>query len=127
MLNIKNTIAFLFILFALFLTNRIEVSIKGIQTHSLEFESAWDITQSPGSNENQNLTSFEGILQPAIRGNESNSSTFRNFKHNKKSFTLHSRLQSFLFSKFYFAYYRYGRTNKINTSPFYIAYHRLLI
>lgn len=127
MINKKNIIIFLFSLFVFFSTNGVGNSIATYQKQNSHIETSGNISQSSSLNDTQNISPIEGILQTSIKVNESNSPTFQNFKNSKKTSTLISFLQSFLFSKSYYLYYCSNRTNGIIKSPFYIAYHRLII
>lgn len=122
MMNKKHIISFLFALFVFFSTNVVGNSIDAKHTASKE-----SISQNPRSNDNHNIISIEGIIPILIKINESNNPTFQNFNGSKKSAFANSLLQSFLFSKSYYVYYCSKRINRIKISPFYIAYHRLII
>jgi hypothetical protein len=126
-MNTKNIISFLFSLFAFITINGFGNSIDTHQTNIIHIETTDDISQSPRPADNHNIIPIEGILQTSIKTNESNSPTFQDFKNSKKSLNSNSFLQSFLFSKSCYAFYCSNRTNSVNTSPFYIAYHRLII
>lgn len=123
MSNKPKIIAFLCLLFVVFSINSFGNSIANTK-HSEETEA---LSQNSHPEKGENIISFIGILQPSIKINESNNFTFQNFKNSKKSFNLNLSLQSFLFSKSCYAFYCSNRTNNVNTSPFYIAYHRLII
>lgn len=123
----KNILVFLLALFALFSTNGIGNSIVTKQINNRQTQATVSILKNPGSNDNHNIITIEGILQTSIKVNESNSPTFQNFNNSKKSSISNSFLQSFLFSKLYYAYYCSCRANSFSISHFYIAYHRLVI
>lgn len=127
MLNKKNIITLFFSLFVFFSTSGFGSSIDANQRHNRQTGTTGDISQSSDSNDNKSITSIDGILQTSIKVNESNSPTFENLKNGKKSFILNSHLLSFKFSKRYYTFYCLNRINRIKVSPFYIAYHRLII
>lgn len=127
MINKKNIIVFLFSLFAFIFTSGFGNSIDTHQIQNRPTETTSNISQRSCLNNSQRICPIEGILQASIKINESNSPTFQNFKNSKKYSILNSYLKSFLFSKSYYIYYCFNWTNKIITSPFYIAYHRLII
>ncbi len=126
-MNNKNIIAFIFSLFAFLSTNGFANSIDTRPSNNKHHETTDGISQSSHKTDSQNIVGIEGLLQTSIKVNESNAPTFQSFKNSKKSFNLNSSLKSFLFSKSYYACYCSDRINRINVSPFYIAYHRLLI
>ncbi len=125
MLNKKNTLAFFLFLFACLSINGFANSLHAHQTADRYTEtSSHVISQSSPSRNNESLISIHGILETLIKTNEHNGLNFQNFK-TKKSFSQHSVLGSSIFSKSWYAYYKFNRI--INSSPLYIAYHRLLI
>lgn len=127
MLSKKNIITLLFSLFVFFSTSGFGNSIDPRQTHDRQTKITGGVSQTSRSNDNQSISSIEGILQTSIKVNESNSSTFQNLKNGKKSLTFNSHFLSFQFSNPYYTFYCLNRKNRINASPFYIAYHRLII
>jgi hypothetical protein len=85
------------------------------------------ISQSSSEKSDQKVFDAEGILQACVKVNEINNLTFQNFKTGKKYFTLAlSCLSSASPISFYDSYFLL-RINRFRVSPFYIAYHRLII
>lgn len=122
MLNKKNIISFLCLLFICF-------SINGFasQTDNKHIEKKETVSQNSREITNERVIHIEGILQPSIKVNESNNLSLPNFKNGKKYFSLTFSCQSTAFSKSFYNSYSLVRMNRISISPFYIAYHRLLI
>lgn len=137
MINKKNRFAFLFSLFTFLsisgfatlrvATSKVANSIDKHQQENGQSEKTSNISSSSGSNDNPNIGSIEGILQTSIKINENNSPVFQNSKNSKRYSTFKAGLQSFLFSKSYYACYCSDLTNRINTCPFYLTYRRLII
>lgn len=123
MLNTKKIIAFISLLFVVLSADSFGNSIANTK----QSEETKALSQNSYPEKSENIVSLIGILQSSIKVNESNSPTFQNSKNSKNTFNLNSSLQSCLFSKFCYAFYCSGRINSVNTSPFYIAYHRLII
>lgn len=123
MLNKKKIIAFLCLLFVVISADSFGNSV----TDTKYSEKTEALSQNSNPENGENIISLIGVLQPSIKLNESNNFTFQNFKNSKKSFNLNLSFQSFLFSKSCYAFYCSNRINSVNTSPFYIAYHRLII
>lgn len=125
-MNKKNIITLLFSLFALISINGFGSSINAIPTpDNRNSNITTGISQI--SNETQYIICIEGIFQAYIKTNESNNPPFENFNNSKKNLNLNSRVLSFQFSNSCYTFYCVNRINRIKISPFYIAYHRLII
>ncbi len=75
----------------------------------------------------QRIMAVEGLLQPCVKVAESNSPVFQGFKNGKKYPALSvSGNYSLTFISFQRSYSRL-RSERAGASPFYIAYHRLII
>lgn len=123
MLNKKKIIAFLCLLFVVISADSFGNSI----TNSERSKRTEALSQNSHSEDSERIISLIGILQPSIKLNESNNFTFQNFKNGKKYFIPDLSWQSGTFSKFFYSSYCASRINSVNSSPFYIAYHRLII
>lgn len=127
MMNKKNIIAFLFILFVFYTINRVGNIIACNPKQHINVEQKVSVTQNSFPSAKETIFEIVGILQPSINANESNSTTFQNFKNIKKIFSLNSPLQLLLFSNSNYYFFCSKRINQIRISTLYIAYHRLII
>lgn len=128
MITKKNITAFLFFLFAFLSISGFANSTDARPVYTKHTEATnGGISQPLHNADNPSIVTIEGLLQTPIKINESNYPAFQNLKNSKKVFNLNFSLQSFLFAKSCYASYCSIRINSIHFSPFYIAYHRLLI
>ncbi|MBL0328232.1 MAG: hypothetical protein IPP64_02135 [Bacteroidetes bacterium] len=81
----------------------------------------------PASEQEQSLTAIKELSGCIIKGNEGRNFGFQNQHSFKKHLTTNlARVSSQSLSVFYPVYCQ-SLTNSFNSSPFYIAYHRLII
>ena len=123
MLNNKKIVTFLCFLFVVLSINSFGNSI-GENKHSEKTEA---LSQNSHSNNSENIVSLIGVLQPCIKLSESNNFTFQSFKNGKKYFSHDLSYHLDVIRKSFYVFYCAQRINSVKTSPFYIAYHRLLI
>jgi hypothetical protein len=123
----KHIIHFLFSLLVFVSTSSLASGIANKQLIDKPTEINGTISQPSDADDYQGIAAIEGILQTSIKVDESNGSVFQNIKNGKKVFGFDTTFLSFYFSESCYSFYCSKRVNKINTSPFYIAYHRLLI
>jgi len=77
--------------------------------------------------ENGFIFSNEGLFHQTIKENDSNNPTFNSYNNNKKYFSTNTVWKSSEFLKYHNLYYCTDRILKINISPLYIKYNRLII
>ena len=120
--NKKNII---FLLFSLFICLSVSAFAGRADRKPLEHQGT--ISQNKPRLVDEHVFSLEGILQPSVKVNESNSPTFQNFKTGKRNFSLAFSCFSTAPSRSFYDSYLLLRVNRVSVSPFYIAYHCLII
>lgn len=122
MLHQKHILGILFSLLISFSVNgfaspveRVSVGLQG------------SVSESSPELKDVRIISAEGILQTSVKVSESNVPAFQNFKHGKRNSSFALVGFSIAGSGSIHDSYFILRMNRISVSPFYIAYHRLII
>lgn len=123
----KHIIGFLFLIFSFTTANIFSYGVSSFKFQKKQNEQTSIVFENNKTENNQNIVSIEGTLQSSLKTNENNHFRFPVFKKSKKNNALHFSSNQVIFSTSYFTFYRSFRINRIKFSPFYIAYHRLLI
>lgn len=94
--------------------------------HSAEGQGT-TLSQRNGEVSYERTVSLEGVLQPLLKVAGSNSHSFQNLQNGKRFFSLVFTFNSSVSAGSFYASYSRLRDERISGSPFYIAYHRLII
>ena len=123
----KSILTFLFPLFFCFSIHAFGDTFQKSNIGNASSEGVIRISQNSPVSNSEHFSSVEGILQLLSRVNESNNPTFQKLKNNKKIFGLHTFTRSDFCSKTCCCFLCFVQVKRIGDSPFYIAYHQLLI
>lgn len=122
MLHQKHILGILFSLLISFSVNGFACSVES-KSGGLK----GTISESSPELNDVRIISAEGILQSSVKVSESNVPAFQNFKHGKRNSCFALAGFSIAGSGSIRDSYFILRMNRISVSPFYIAYHRLVI
>jgi len=123
---IKTKFISIVILLSLFISNS-GFGSKFIAPLKGKAEVHQSVSESPNPAGEETISTINDILHSSIRITGTSHHLFHCLKNNKKSpITCLPQQASLLFNSYY-SDYQFSFSNNINRSPFYIAYHRLII
>jgi hypothetical protein len=126
-MSAKKNIFFVLVALLVF-SSPINAGILSNQARLLETSKVFTVSEmDTDSEEEQSITSIREFDGFVLKGNESNSSSFQSLQNQKKHLVINLAVLSTRTFTAYYSTYCQCRINSIQDSPYYIAYHRLII